>query len=168
MFEPFLASLFSHAPLLVFVAAILDVFFVTGLLFYGVATLSSVAMLYFTGMISLEAIVISSFSGTVLGNTVNYGAGRFFGTTATVTQFLQRPRLKTAHVFLQTRGLFLFIAVCRFIALFRPVYALLLGSMRISFGRFLLYESIVALAWVIFWLGLLIEGKALYSTAFGG
>ena len=47
-----LTTLMPYTPLLIFVAAFLDVFCLTGLFLYGGATLATIAALLMTGMIS--------------------------------------------------------------------------------------------------------------------
>lgn len=166
MFEA-VQNLSSFAPLVIFIASALDIFFVTGLFLYGAAMLSTIAMMHTTGMITVEMIVISAYGGTVLGNSLNYASGRLFKETKIVAKKLEHPKLLKAKSFLQSRGLFLYILICRFIAVSRPLYALLLGSMGIKFYRFLLYELIIALAWIIFWLFILVQGENLFSYFFG-
>lgn len=119
-----------------------------------------------TGMISIEMIIVSSYSGTILGNVTNYWAGRLFGKTPVVSQRLRHPKVEKARGYLNKKGLFIFMAVSRFITFFRPLYALLLGSLAISFRRFILYESIIALCWILFWLFIIIQGENLFSYFF--
>jgi membrane-associated protein len=149
----------SFAPIVIFVAAILDIFFATGLILYGAAMLSSIVMMHAAGIITVEMIVFSAYIGTVFGNTLNYGAGHLFGETKFISKKLANPKIKTARDFLQNRGLFLFILGCRFFAITRPLYALVLGSLEIKFYRFLFYEIIIALFWILFWLFLLVQGE---------
>jgi membrane-associated protein len=156
-----------YAPVVIFISSFLDIFFVSGLILYGAAMMGSVVLMYTTGMISAELIIISAFSGTLLGNLLNYATGRMLSDVPIVKNRLQNPKLKKAHRFLKSRGLFLYIGTCRFVAVTRPLYALLAGSLKVSFQRFLIYEIIVALVWVIFWLIILIQGEAIYSRIFG-
>ncbi|MCA9360375.1 VTT domain-containing protein [Candidatus Nomurabacteria bacterium] len=157
----------EYAPLVIFIASALDIFFVTGLFLYGAAMLSTIAMMHSAGMITVEMIVISAYAGTVFGNTLNYGAGRLFKEAPIVAKRLNHPKVATARSFLQSRGLFIYILICRFIAVARPLYALLLGSLEIKFYRFFIYELIVAIFWIIFWLFILVQGEALFSHFFG-
>jgi membrane protein DedA with SNARE-associated domain len=155
-----------YAPLIIFIGAVFDIFFVTGLLLYGAAMISSIFTLYATGMIGVEGIIISAYLGTVLGNTINYWSGRLFAETRLVQKRLAHPKIATAKIFLQSKGLFLYIGILRFIAISRPLYALVLGSMKISFYRFFMYESLVAFVWVVFWLFIIVQGKTLYLHLF--
>jgi membrane protein DedA with SNARE-associated domain len=156
----------SYAPAVIFIASVLDIFFVTGLFLYGAAMLGSIAMMYSTGMITLEMIIVSSYLGTLLGNSLNYFSGRMFDKAPFIERKLQHPKVQKVRKLLQTKSLFIYILVCRFIAVSRPLYALVLGSLKVNFGRFILYESLVALAWVIFWLFILVQGESLFSHIF--
>ena len=162
-----ITQLSPYAPVAILVASALDIFFVTGLFLYGAAMMSSIAMMHATGMISLEMIIISAYGGTLLGNTLNYYAGRLFGETKFVIRKLQNPKVEKVHAFLQSRGLFIFIFGCRFFAFTRPLYALVLGSLKISFFRFFSYELIIALVWILFWLFVLLQGEKIYFYLFG-
>ena len=160
-------QLSPYAPVAIFVASVLDIFFASGLFLYGAAMMSSVAMMHVTGMISIEMIILSAYSGTLTGNFLNYSVGRWFGETKLVTRKLQHPKVETVLRFLRTRGLFLFIFGCRFFAVTRPLYALVLGSLKIKFYRFFLYEMTVALTWIVFWLFILLQGEKIYFYFFG-
>ncbi|MCD5381194.1 MAG: VTT domain-containing protein [Candidatus Pacebacteria bacterium] len=151
-----------YAPFIIFMAAALDIFFVTGLILYGAAMISTIAAMYAGGLISLEMIALSAYIGTVFGNTINYGAGRLFKEAPFVAKRLQQPSFTKARSMLQNRGLPIFMVVSRFIALIRPLYALLLGSLEISFKRFIFYELVIALFWVTFWMFIIIKGGTLY------
>ncbi len=165
MFE-FIQGLSHVAPLIIFVAAALDIFFITGLFLYGFAMLSTIAMMYSSGMITLEMIIVSAYAGTVVGNSLNYGAGRLFKEAPPVERKLAHPKVEKARGFLQSRGLFLYMLICRFIAITRPLYALLLGSLQIKFRRFIFYELIIAFFWIVFWLFILKQGDVFFSYLF--
>tara|TARA_B100001989_G_C24526295_1_gene458836 strand:- start:1204 stop:1704 length:501 start_codon:yes stop_codon:yes gene_type:complete len=161
MYE-WLYELSPYYPIVLFVASALDIFFATGLFLYGAAMMSSVAMMHATGMITVEMIAISSYAGTMLGNTLNYYSGRIFHQSPVITKRLEHPKVQKIRHFLQHKGLFVYIAVARFVAVTRPLYALVLGSLKIKFHRFILYEAIIALIWIMFWLFILIQGEQLY------
>lgn len=149
-----------YAPLVILIAATLDIFFMTGYILYGAAMLSTVLMMHMTGMITTEALIASAFLGTVTGNIANYWAGRLFGETVYLQKKLQSPRLQKTQSFLRSRGLLIYMIVGRFITFTRPIYAVVLGSMQIRFDCFLIREIPLALFWVTFWLLLILEGEA--------
>lgn len=156
---------FSHyAPFVILVAAALDIFFLTGLLLYGAAMMSTVLMMHMTGMISTEALIVAAFLGTVSGNVLNFWIGRLFSETAFIEKRLAQPRYQKAREQLRTRGLTLFMVIGRFITFTRPLYALMLGSARISFKRFMVREIPLAFFWVTFWLIIILEGERLFAN----
>lgn len=163
--EEFIYQLSPYAPAAILIAAALDIFFITGYILYGFAMLTSVLMMYTTGMISAEAILVAAFLGTMTGNTTNYWVGRLFGETKFVTKRLAQPRAQKARHFLQNRGLIIFMVIGRFITFTRPMYALILGSMRIRFRRFLMYEIPLAFFWVAFWLFIILQGEEVVRNA---
>lgn len=155
---------FSHySPLVILVAAALDIFFLTGLLLYGVAMMSTVLMMHMTGMIGTEALIASAFLGTLSGNLVNYWVGRWFSETEFMRTRLARPRYQRAREQLRTQGLTWFMIIGRFITFTRPLYALLLGSARVSFKRFLWREVPLAFCWVTFWLLIILQGEEWFA-----
>lgn len=158
-----LYNLSHYAPIVILIAAALDIFFVTGLFLYGFAMLSTVGMLHATGMISTQALIVSAFIGTVSGNICNYWAGRLFNNTRFIQSKLESKQAKRAQSFLNSRSLFLYMIVGRFITFTRPLYALLLGSLQVSFRTFLSREIPLALFWVTFWIVIILQGERLYE-----
>lgn len=161
-----LFHLSPFTPLIVCAATVLDIFFLTGFIFYGAAMMSAILMLLMTNMISVEALLISAFIGSTLGNVVNYWVGRSFGTTEFVTKRLQNQKIQRFEQFLERRGLLVFMIVGRFITFTRPLYALLLGSLGVSFRRFLVRELPLTLVWVSFWLWVILQGESVLTKWF--
>ena len=79
-----LYQLSHHAPLVIFMASVLDIFFLSGYILYGDATLGAVAMMHMSGMITVPEIIIAAVIGTVFGNQINYWLGHFFSTTTVI------------------------------------------------------------------------------------
>lgn len=148
----------DYATIAIFVAAVLDIFFLTGYFLYGATTMATILMFYSGGALSVPEIILYALFGTLTGNTLNYFAGRKFADTALTSKTLQSAAAEKARVFLRTRGLFLFILIGRFVTFLRPVYAVVLGSLSITYRRFILYESLIAFLWVTVWLWIMITG----------
>jgi len=163
----FIYPIAPYAPLVVLVATFLDIFFITGLILYGAAMLSMVLILHSSGMIGTELLIVSAFTGTILGNTCNYCVGYWFSETRFVQAQLQKPRMSLLREKLTKRGLLVFIFIGRFVTFTRPLYALFLGSIKIPFSKFILKELGIALFWVVFWILLILQGESLYSRFFG-
>jgi membrane protein DedA with SNARE-associated domain len=154
------------AIVVLFIAATADIFFVTGLFLYGAAMMTTVATLYATGTMSAEVIFVCAYGGTLLGNILNFYVGRLFDKSPMIEKKLQHPKIQKGKHFLETKGLFLYIGICRFVAVSRPLYALVLGSLKIKFSRFIFFEAIIAFFWVLFWLVFLIQGASLFLKLF--
>ena len=95
-----LYALSPYAPMVIFIASVLDIFFLSGLILYGGATLGAVGMMHMTGMITVPEIIISALAGTLLGNQINYWTGRFFHTTKFVQKRLVTARAQKTFGFL--------------------------------------------------------------------
>ncbi len=158
----FIYSIAPYAPLVILIASTLDIFFVTGYILYGAAMMSSVLMLHASGMISTEMLVVAALTGTLLGNTGNYWAGYWFGETQFIQKKLKNPKVQHAKEKFMNRGLCIFVFIGRFITFTRPAYALLLGSMKVSFSKFITTEVPIAFIWVVFWLCIILQGESLY------
>ena len=160
-------ELSHYAPLVIFIASVLDIFFLTGLILYGGATLGAVGMMHMTGMITVPQIIISALAGTLFGNQINYWTGRFFHNTAFIQKRLATARAQKAEGFLRTRGLLPFMLIGRFVTFFRPLHGLILGTFNIKLRRFLFYDFILSFIWIVFWLSILLYGEKLWMRIFG-
>lgn len=159
-----IAQFADYTPLAIFLAAVFDVFFVTGYILYGFAMAGVIVALHASHMISTEGILTAAFFGTMLGNQINYWAGRLFGTAPFIKRTIEKPQAQKAVGFLRTRGLFVYILISRFVTFIRPIHAVILGVFNINYWRFLLYDIIVSLFWVTFWLILLLMGEDILVT----
>ncbi len=158
---------FSHyAPLVIFVASILDIFFISGYIFYGFAMATTVAVMHAGGMISTEMLVVSALAGTIIGNSTNFMAGRLFSQSGFVQRRLANVHIEKARNVLQHKGLFVFMAICRSVTFLRPAYALLLGTIKTPAKKFFLFEVIIASCWIAFWTTVIISGETIVSSFF--
>ncbi len=161
-----LTALLPYTPLLIFVAAFLDVFCLTGLFLYGGAMLGSVAALLIAGAISPIEVTVAATLGTLFGSTTNFFIGYFGAQVPFVEKLLQKKGAKKIKDFTVRRHLFITIVVGRFITLARPLYGLVLGTLHTKPRRFFMYEIPVVFFWVVIWLGVLIQGEKLIRYLF--
>lgn len=159
-----LYELTPYAPLVILIAAFLDVFFITGYLLYGFAMAGSVAMMYSSGMISAEVLITSAFIGTYTGNLTNFAIGHFFSECAFIRKHLKLKQIDKTRQLLKEQRLFVFMAICRSITFIRPAYSLLLGTLGIKKRKFIFYEAIIAFCWVTFWVLVIIFGESFISN----
>lgn len=163
----FIYELSHYAPIVIFVAAFLDIFFISGYILYGGATLGAVGMMHMTGMITVPEIIIAALMGTLSGNQVNYWIGRFCNTRNFVRKRLETARAQKAERFLRTRGLLPYMVLGNFVTFFRPIHGLILGAFNIRWTRFSLYDVVISFFWVTFWLMIILYGEKLYLHFFG-
>jgi len=154
-----LYQLSHHAPLVIFTASILDVFFLSGYILYGLATLGAVAMMHLSGMVTVPEIIMAAVTGTVFGNQLNYWIGRFFSTTTFIKKRISSPRAQRAQAFLQTKGLLVYMIIGRFVTFFRPIHGVILGALNINPCRVLTYDILLSIVWVSVWLWVLLSGE---------
>lgn len=159
-------ELSHYAPLVIFVAATLDIFFLSGYILYGGATLGAIGMMHMSGMISVPEIIAAALTGTLFGNQINYWVGRLFNTTSFVQKRLETKRAQKAFGWLRSRGLLSYMVVGRFITFFRPIHAVILGAFNIRWHRFVSYDIPLSFIWVTFWLTIILYGEKLYLQFF--
>ena len=121
---------------------------------------------------TLQAPIASLVLGTaaVLGNTVNYGIGRFIGPPAfsgryrwLKVEYLRR----TEEFFLRHGGMA--VTLSRFVPIVRTCAPFVAGVGRMPFGRFLAYNLVGGFAWVLLfiWGGYLFGNIPLVKNHFG-
>ena len=147
-------------------ASVLDIFFLSGYILYGVATLGAVAVMHMTGMITVTEIIIAAVVGTIFGNQINYWLGRLFNTTSFIKKRIDTPRAQKAQMFLQTKGLLVYMAIGRFVTFFRPIHGVILGALNVSWKRVIVYDVLLSTLWVSVWLWLLLYGEIALDTFF--
>jgi membrane protein DedA with SNARE-associated domain len=123
------------------------------------------------GDLSLPLIVVAAAVGAFLGDNSAYLLGRRFGREITARFFSgakARSRIEWAQRQLQERGGEL-IAIGRFIPGGRTAVTLSAGTLRYSWPRFALFDSIASLLWALYaaLLGY-IGGRAFEHSAWKG
>lgn len=97
----------------------------------------------------------------VLGNTVNYQIGRFFGPKVfhwESSRLFNKAALMKTHVFYEKHG-GKTLVISRFLPLFRTFAPFVAGIGSMSYARFTLFNLLGALGWVVslclagYWLG---------------
>ncbi len=100
------------------------------------------------GDASLPLMMVLVIAAAIVGDSVGYEVGRFFGPRVLNHDLLEsrRPQLERARAFLSRRGggaVFL----GRFVAFFRAVMPLLAGVSRMRYPKFLAYNTIGGAVW---------------------
>jgi membrane protein DedA with SNARE-associated domain len=147
----------------IFVSALIDAFFLTGLVFYGVVLMGTAATLHAMGEITTLELMAAAFLGSTIGSIINFYIGHFFGHVKIVKRFTQGDKVAVVKKRLAQDGLFWTMALGKFIGIFRPLYALILGVLHTNQRRFLCYEIFLALLWTIFWTMVLLFGEEIFT-----
>jgi len=100
-------------------------------------------------------------AAAILGNTVNYHIGRFFGPKVfhwESSRFFNREALVKTHAFYEKHG-GKTLVISRFLPIFRTFAPFVAGIGAMSYAKFTLFNLIGALSWVVslclagYWLG---------------
>lgn len=166
MIETVLYYLKPMAPVMIMVAAFLDTFIGTGYILYGFALLASVGMMHMQGLITVPEIIVAASLGTIAASSLNFGLGHWFGHTSWVQRRTTGPVISELNRYLDTYGLWWFIVIGRSITILRPSYGLVLGLLGRPWGRFIVYEVVIATVWVSFWLAIILFGETLITQLF--
>lgn len=100
------------------------------------------------GHVPLWGILLTVVAAAIVGDSVGYEIGRHFGPRVLKLHILDshRRRLDDARDFLaRRRGTAVFLG--RWVAFFRAVMPALAGTVRMPYGKFLLYNAAGGIAW---------------------
>ena len=104
-----------------------------------------------TGGIDVHLLALVLVAAAVLGNTVNYSIGHFFGPKVfqwEESRFFSRKALERAHAFYERHG-GKTIVITRFVPILRTFAPFVAGIARMTYVRFTAYNLAGALAWVL-------------------
>jgi len=104
-----------------------------------------------TGGIDVRVLALLLVAAAVLGNTVNYSIGHFFGPKVfqwEESRFFSRKALERAHAFYERHG-GKTIVITRFVPILRTFAPFVAGIARMTYVRFTAYNLAGALAWVL-------------------
>ncbi len=107
------------------------------------------------GLLSLPMLMGLIFLAAVLGDTVNYGVGRFFGLRLFKenSRFLKKEYLDKTHQFYAKHGEKT-IVLCRFVPIIRTFAPFVAGLGSMHYGKYMSYNVIGGALWVVLFLGL--------------
>ncbi|GMV07761.1 MAG: hypothetical protein AMXMBFR53_40360 [Gemmatimonadota bacterium] len=146
-----LQHLADYGPPLLFVLAVLETCFVTGLVVpSGVAT-SVATVLALDGSLSLPAVVAAALSGGAVGDSLGYWIGRFTGVRVMEGQgrlgALARKRHAEVSRFFGRHPVWS-VTAARLVSFVRTLMPMAAGMSGIAYPRFLAYEVVGLAAWV--------------------
>jgi len=153
-----LAGLAAQHATLLFAALFIVIFAETGLVIFPL--LPGDSLLFVSGTvvassgIDIHLLVVTLFVAAVLGDSLNYGIGRYIGPKAfnrpqdtRLGRWLKPEYLDVTHRFYEKYGGFTII-IGRFVPIVRSFAPFLAGVGAMTYRKFLSYNVIGAAAWV--------------------
>ncbi len=148
-----LASFIADYGLWTYAILFIIVFCETGLIVTPL--LPGDSLLFATGALAagsdlnMGLIIPLLISAALLGDTVNYTVGRFFGQkiAASGFRFLNKQHLAKTHKFYESYGPKAII-IARFVPIMRTFVPFVAGVADMGYRRFILYSFFAALLWV--------------------
>lgn len=104
-----------------------------------------------TGSLSSPWLIVVLSTAAIVGNIVNYWIGYFVGpgVLQKKVRFLNKEYLERTHKFYEKHG-GKTIVIARFIPIIRTFAPFVAGIGYMTYGRFMLYNVVAAIAWVAF------------------
>lgn len=112
------------------------------------------------GHLNTLSIILFLATAAILGDTVNYGLGKWTGPRVFQqdTRFIRRKHLERTHLFFEKHGgKTIFLA--RFVPIIRTFAPFVAGIGEMSYSHFIIYNALGATTWVVlltltgFWFG---------------
>lgn len=148
--QPLLELLPVYGPWLIFVMAILETCFVTGLVVpSGVAT-SVGTVLALEGRLELPPVIAAALAGGALGDALGFWIGRLAGPRilrgpSRFSRAVARRHAAVEHVF--GRHPVYSVTVARLVSFVRTLMPMAAGMSGLSFARYLPYELVGLVGW---------------------
>lgn len=102
------------------------------------------------GGMDIATLVLTLTAAAIIGNMVNYQIGRYLGPKVfhwENSRFFNRTALEKTHAFYEKHG-GKTLVLSRFLPLFRTFAPFVAGIGAMPYGRFMLFNSVGATAWV--------------------
>jgi membrane protein DedA with SNARE-associated domain len=134
--------------LFVFLCCVGESIIVLGVLIPTTLVLLATGALVGLGSLGFWPAVAAAVAGAITGDTINFWAGRHWGSRALESHYAQRyqePIARSRHLF-QNHGAKALV-IARFIGLVRPFVAAIAGAYRMTPVRFLAVELFASLLW---------------------
>jgi membrane-associated protein len=103
------------------------------------------------GMLSYPLLIVLLLVAAVLGDSVNYAIGQFFGQrllAAKRFRLIQQKHLDVTHEFFEKYGPKT-IVIARFVPIVRTIAPFVAGLGKMSYAKFMTYNVVGAIAWVL-------------------
>lgn len=103
------------------------------------------------GNMDISLLILTLTAAAILGNTVNYSIGRYFGPKVfhwENSRFFNKAALMKTHLYYEKHG-GKTLVISRFLPLFRTFAPFVAGIGSMSYARFTLFNVVGAVAWVV-------------------
>jgi membrane-associated protein len=151
-----LAALVSQVGPWIYVILFLIIFAETGFVIMpflpGDSLLFVVGSLAAVSSMDVHLVVILLIIAGIVGNTVNYSIGRWFGNkifSRPDSKFFSQEKLNKAHAFYEKYG-GISVVVSRFLPIVRTFVPFVAGMAEMTYTRFTFFNIVGAVAWVCF------------------
>jgi len=171
--DNFLGLMAGHALLtyvVIFLTCVLEALVLVGLIIPGSSLMVGLGAILATGAISWEISLVAAIAGAILGDYLSFWLGHHFHENIEkMWPFAKYPQLiKNGTLFFKRHG-GKSVFLGRFFAPVRPMIPFVAGMMDMPQKKFLLFNSLSAVAWVVVhWLPGLILGKSLMMSGMSG
>ncbi|MBD5803371.1 Inner membrane protein YqjA [Azoarcus sp. Aa7] len=103
------------------------------------------------GNMDISLLILTLTAAAILGNTVNYSIGRYFGPKVfhwENSRLFNKAALMKTHLYYEKHG-GKTLVISRFLPLFRTFAPFVAGIGSMSYARFTLFNVVGAVAWVV-------------------
>ena len=158
----------AYGPWLLFVLAVLETSFVTGLVVpSGVAT-SVGTVLALEGALALPEVVLAALAGGWIGDSLGFWIGRAGGRHVLAGEG-RVPRMISARQANVSRFLgrhpVYSVTVARLVSFVRTIMPMAAGMSRLPYSRFLAFEAVGLVGWVALYVGIGVVSRGSWRLA---
>jgi membrane protein DedA with SNARE-associated domain len=161
---PVVALLPVYGPWLVFLLAILETCFVTGLVVPSGLATSVATVLALEGVLSLPAVIVAALAGGAVGDSVGFWIGRRSGPRLLSGQSRLMRSAAARHDALSGffgRHPIYSVTLARLVAFVRSLMPMAAGISDLSYRRYLVFEGLGLAAWASLYVGIgLLAGES--------
>lgn len=148
-----LISMISSIGILVYPLLFIIILFETGIVIFpflpGDSLIFAAAALSARNLLSLPLLIFLLFFAAVLGDSLNYSIGKYFGHRLVASNKVNKKHFSRAEEFYAKYG-GKTIILARFIPIIRTFAPFVAGVGKMKYSRFILFNIIGAFLWVVF------------------
>lgn len=166
---PFLfEQLALYGPWLIFVMAILETSFVTGLVVPSGLTTSAATVMALEGSMNLQAVVLAAVAGGFVGDSIGFwigslGGERLLQGDGRWARILRERHAEMDEVF--GRHPVISVTVARLISFVRTIMPMAAGMSEMTYTRFLPYEIVGLVLWAAIYVSIGVAGREGWEAA---